>query len=85
VAVRRGTTHSKHLKSLLHRSRVSDFRSHNLRHTSATRLLTKGVQSTFVSEMLGHSSIAITLDTYNHVIPGMGVVAAKAMEDALGE
>jgi integrase len=43
------------------------------------------VQSTFVSEMLGHSSIAITLDTYSHVILGMGVVAARAMEDVLGE
>jgi hypothetical protein len=34
--------------------------------------------------MLGHSSIAITLDTYSHVIPGLGEVAANAMEDALG-
>jgi integrase len=33
--------------------------------------------------MLGHSSIAITLDTYSHVIPGMQEAAAKAMEDAL--
>jgi len=35
--------------------------------------------------MLGHSSIAITLDTYSHVIPGMQEVAALAMEDTLGE
>jgi len=35
--------------------------------------------------MLGHSSIAITLDTYSHVIPGLGEVAASAMEDALGD
>jgi integrase len=47
-------------------------------------LLTKGVHPKIVSEMLGHSSISITLDTYSHVIPGMGEVAASAMEDALG-
>jgi integrase len=34
--------------------------------------------------MLGHSSIANTLDTYSHVIPGLGDSAANAMEDALG-
>ena len=34
--------------------------------------------------MLGHSSVSITLDTYSHVIPGLGEVAANAMEDALG-
>ena len=35
--------------------------------------------------MLGHSSIAITLDIYSHVIPGMQEAAASAMEDALGD
>jgi integrase len=46
-------------------------------------VLAKGVHPKIVSEMLGHSSIAITLDTYSHVIPGLGEVAARAMEDAL--
>ena len=35
--------------------------------------------------MLGHSSIAITLDIYSHVVPGLGDAAAEAMEDALGD
>jgi site-specific recombinase XerD len=47
-------------------------------------LLTRGVHPKILSEMLGHSSITITLDTYSHVIPGLGEVAVKAMEDALG-
>jgi hypothetical protein len=47
--------------------------------------LTKGVHLKIVSEMLGHSSIAITLDTYIHVIPGLGKVAASAMEDVLSD
>ena len=32
---------------------------------------------------VGHANIAITLDTYSHVIPGMGDATARAMEDAL--
>jgi integrase len=46
-------------------------------------LLTRGVHPKIVSEMLGHSSIAITLDTYSHVIPGLGDAAAGAMDDLL--
>jgi integrase len=59
-------------------------RFHDLRHTCATLLLTKGVHPKIVSEMLGHSSIVITPDTYSHVIHELGEVAASAMEDVLG-
>jgi integrase len=59
-------------------------RFHDLRHTCATLLLTKGIHPKIVSEMLRHSSIAITLDIYSHVIPGLGNAAARAMEDTLG-
>jgi integrase len=54
-----------------------------LRHTCATLLLTRGVHPKIVSEMLGHSSVSITLDVYSHVIPGLGDAAALAIEDAL--
>jgi len=70
-------------KPLLRRAGLLDIRFHDLRHMCATLLLTKGVHPKIVSEMLGHSSIAITLDTYSHVIPGLGDGAARAMEDAL--
>jgi integrase len=63
---------------------LPDIRFHDLRHTCATLPLTKGVHPKIVSEMLGHASVAITLDTYSHVIPGMQDAAASAMEDALG-
>jgi integrase len=46
-------------------------------------VLAKGVHPKIVSEMLGHSSIAITLDTYSRVIPGLGEVTTRALEDAL--
>jgi integrase len=83
--IRRDNLHVRHWKPLLRRAGVPDIRFHDLRHTCAILLLTKGVHPKIVSEMLGHSSIAITLDTYSHVIPGLGDVAALAMEDALGD
>ena len=74
----------RHFASLLKRAGLpADTRFHDLRHTCATLLLGKGVNPKFVQELLGHANIAITLDTYSHVIPGMGDATARAMEDAL--
>ncbi len=61
-----------------------DLRFHDLRHTCATLLLGEGVNAKVVSEMLGHASITITLNTYSHVLPDMQDSAADAMEAALG-
>ncbi len=61
-----------------------DLRFHDLRHTCATLLLSAGVNAKVVSEMLGHASITITLNTYSHVLPDMQDFAANAMEAALG-
>ena len=55
-------------------------RFHDLRHTAATILLARGVHVKLVSEMLGHSTITLTLDTYSHVIPAMHGDAAAAMD-----
>ncbi len=75
------TTHR--FKPLLKRAELPPIRFHDLRHTCATLLLSKNVNPKIVSEMLGHATIAITLDTYSHVLPTMQESAAKAMEDAL--
>ena len=57
---------------LLMRAGLSaDTRFHDLRHTCATLLLSHNVNPKIVSEMLGHANIAITLDTYSHVLPDM--------------
>ena len=52
-----------------------------LRHSAASVMLTRGVPPEVVSEILGHSSIAITGDIYGHVSPD---VARQAM-DTLGD
>lgn len=53
------------------------------RHTAATCALASGVHVKKVQEMLGHSNIQITLDTYSHVIPGQHRDAADAIDAAL--
>lgn len=63
---------------------VPHIRFHDLRHTAATLLLGQGVHPKIVSEMLGHASVAITLDLYSHVQPDMQRQAAAAMGAALG-
>ena len=69
---------------LLKRAKIPEgIRFHDLRHTCATLLFGRNVHPKHVQELLGHSNIAITLDTYSHVIPGMGEQTARAMEDAL--
>jgi integrase len=70
-------------KPLLKQAGLPEVRFHDLRHTCATLLLTRNVNPKIVSEMLGHSTIAITLDTYSHVLPNMRDQAAAAMEEAL--
>ena len=52
-------------------------RLHDLRHSYATLALGAGIHPKVVSERLGHSTIAITLDTYSHVIPAMQEEAAE--------
>ncbi len=71
-------------KPLLKKAGLPEIRFHDLRHTCATLLLSRGVHPKIVQELLGHATIAITLDTYSHVLPGMGDTAAGAMDDALG-
>ena len=57
---------------------------HGLRHAHATLLLTAGIHPKIVSERLGHSSIATTMDTYSHVLPGLQEAAAMALDETLG-
>jgi integrase len=64
----------------LKHARLPQIRFHDLRHACATLLLSRNVHPKYVQELLGHSNIAIALDTYSHVIPGMVDRIARAME-----
>lgn len=72
---------NRHFRPLLKRAQLPRVRLHDLRHTCATLLLIKGVHPKYVQELLGHTNISIILDTYSHVIPGMGNQTVDAMEE----
>jgi integrase len=59
------------LKVLLKKAGLPDVRFHDLRHSAATLLLSKGVHPKVVQEILGHSEISMTMDIYSHVLPTM--------------
>lgn len=69
---------------LLERTGLPRIRLHDLRHTAATLLLSRGMHPKIVSEMLGHTTVGITLDLYSHVTATMQRQAAAAMDDLLG-
>lgn len=70
-------------KPLLAKAGVPRIRFHDLRHSAATLLMSKGIHPKMVSEILGHSQISITLDLYSRVVPTMQQEAKEAMEAIL--
>jgi integrase len=75
------TTLWKRWHRLLKRAGVRAVRFHDARHTAASLLLGRGVHPKVVSEMLGHATVAMTLDVYSHVTPAMSRQAADTMDD----
>jgi integrase len=71
----------RNFKPLLKRAGLPDIRFHDLRHTCATLLFSRNVHPKVVQEMLGHSTISLTLDTYSHYVPSLGEGATLAMEE----
>lgn len=62
-------TFRKHYQKKLKEAGLHHYSFHALRHTFATRALEAGVAVKVVSQILGHSSVQITMDTYSHVLP----------------
>jgi len=54
-----------------------------VRHSYATAALKAGISAKVISERLGHASVAFTLQTYGHVIPGMDRDAAVTVADLI--
>ena len=76
---------NREFKNAAKRAGLPDhFKLYDLRHTCATLLLARNVHPKYVQELLGHASIAQTLDTYSHVIPGMDGGTGGAIDEALG-
>ena len=74
---------TRRFKNLADSIGLNGVRLHDLRHTHATLMLQQGIHPKIVSERLGHSSIAITLDTYSHILPGLQETAARRFDEGL--
>jgi integrase len=70
---------------IVRRAGLEPLRFHDLRHGCASLMFLAGVHPKVVSEMLGHSSIGITLDVYSHVLPSMQDAAVVALDEVLSE
>jgi integrase len=82
--VNRHNLRQRSFKPLLEKASLPDVRFYDLRHTFATIMLSEGVNPKVVSDMMGHSTVAMTLNTYSHVLPSISEAAASVMEGALG-
>lgn len=71
------------LKVALDRAGLPRIRVHDLRHTTATVLLKAGVHPKQVQELLGYSTVGLTLNTYIHLTAGLSAEAARTMDRAL--
>jgi integrase len=70
-------------KRLVKQAGLSGVRFHDLRHTFASLMLMRGAKPKVISEALGHSSVAFTMDTYSHIMEGMQQEAMALLDDVL--
>ena len=56
---------------------------HLIRHMFATRCLEKGIPPKVVQDILGHSTIEMTLDTYSHVLPDFNEKEMMKLQDVI--
>ncbi|MFC2060522.1 site-specific integrase [Chloroflexota bacterium] len=62
---------------------LNGVRFHDLRHTFASLMLLRGAKPKVISEALGHSSVAFTMDVYSHIIEGMQSDAMALLDEVL--
>ncbi|SFX82905.1 site-specific integrase [Ruminococcus sp. XPD3002] len=70
-------------RCILKKSGLEGVGVHSLRHTFASRLFAKGVDVKTVSDLLGHSEVGVTYDTYIHLIQEQHVIAVETLENVL--
>ncbi len=73
----------RYFRPILEKAALLRIRLYDLRHSCATLLLIAEENPKVVSERLGHSNIALTLNTYSHVLPTMQQKATERIERML--
>lgn len=78
-----GSTVIHRLQKILQDAGLPKYRFHDLRHSCASLLLSQGVPARTIMEILGHSQINLTMNTYAHVMPEMKTEAISLMDNIL--
>jgi len=73
----------RHFHNILDRLGIPRIKFHALRHTFSSLLMAENVHPKVVQEMLGHSTISLTLDTYSHLVPTLRSEAAEKVNSLL--
>ncbi len=76
-------TLDRYHRRMCERAGVPRCRMHDTRHSAATLLMARGVHPKIVADILGHSSVMITLDTYSHVEVNMQRAASESLRSVL--
>ena len=76
------STVTQQFRRIASRAGFSGVRLHDLRHTHASLMLQQGTDMKTISTRLGHSSVAFTMDTYAHLLPGMQKAAMEKFEES---
>jgi len=74
---------SYNFAKIVRRAGLENVRFHDLRHTFASLMLLRGAKPKIISEALGHSSVAFTIDVYSHIIEGMQQDAMALLDGVL--
>src|SRR5262249_24723927 len=73
----------RHFHRILKAAGLPAIRFHDLRHSAATLLLAQGVSPRYISDLLGHSQVSFTMQTYAHVLPHVQREVAAKMDEIL--
>lgn len=76
---------SADFKKLVEQAGLPLMRFHDLRHSAAPILLAMGVHPKVVQEILGHTQISMTMDTYSHMLPSMQRKAMEGLDNLFGD
>ena len=82
--LRKGNFSVENWKPLREKAGVPAARFHDIRHTTASLLLSRGIHAKVVQSILGHARFGVTMDLYAHLMDGMNEEAAAALDGILG-
>jgi integrase len=83
--MRRSNLRRSHFEPILEEAKLGHLRIHDLRHSMTSLGIAEGVGVKVLAERLGHSTTRLTADRYAHILPGVGRIAAAAIDAVLTE